>query len=263
MIKVTRSNYFDLKVEREYMSRSQYNGFLDCEAAEMARLAGEWKEEKSTPLLVGSYVHAWSEGRRDEFIKEHPEMFTQKGELKKDFQCADKMIAALESDPLCMYALTGEKEVIVTGEFAGVIWKIMLDVKNRGEKRIVDLKTTRSIRERFWNPDIGEKQSFVEQYKYPRQSAIYSEIDRIADGRPEGDWWEFYIVAVSKEPVPDKEVIYMHDPERYWVELEEIKLNMPRILEVKSGLVTPQRCEKCDYCLSTKKLKKPIYYRDL
>lgn len=263
MLQLNRSNYHSLEADKEYMSRSQYNNFLSCEAAEMARLAGEWMEEKSTALLVGSYVHAWNEGTIEQFKKDHPEMFTQKKEPKTEFKCADKMIAILENDPLCKYTLTGEKEVILTAEFAGVAWKVMLDVVNRDKRRLVDLKTTKSIREKYWNPDIGEKESFIEQYKYPRQAAIYSEIERIAAGRPEGDWWKFYIVAVSKERIPDKEVISMHDPERYQVELEQIRLNMPRILAVKNKEIEPFRCEKCDYCRSTRKLTGAIYYREL
>lgn len=262
-MQLDRSNYHSLAAEIYYMSRSQYNNFLECEAQEVARQDGEWVKEKSASMLVGSYVHSWNDGTRRDFIAENPGIFTQKGELKAEYKVADKMIATLENDPLCMYTLEGEKEVILTAEFAGVVWKVMLDVVNRDRRRSVDLKTTKSIREKHWNPDIGEKQSFIEQYKYPLQASIYSEIERIASGRPEGDWYNFYIVAVSKECVPDKEVIDMHDPERYAVELEQIRLNMSRILAVKNKEIEPFRCERCDYCRSTRKLSGAIHYREL
>jgi hypothetical protein len=263
ILKLTRNNYHSLEAEREYMSRSQYLNFLECEAKEMARLAGEWQTEKSESMLAGSYVHAWNEGRRDEFKKANPEMFTKQGELKANFKAADKMIAALESDPLCMYTLQGDKEVIMTAEFAGVTWKVMLDTYSHEKRRIVDLKTTKSIRERSWSEEHQSKVSFIEQYKYPRQAAIYCEIERIASGRGEYDWFDFYIVAVSKETCPDKEVIDMRDPERYVRELEAIKAVMPQILRVKSGEIPPIRCERCDYCRSTRKLKKAIHYSEL
>jgi len=262
-MRLNRETYHSLEADREFMSRSQYLNFLGCEAQEVARLAGEWTEEKSTALLVGSYVHSWNDGTINQFKKEHPEMFTKAGEPKAEYKTADKAITTLENDRLCMYTLQGEKEVIITAEFAGVMWKVMLDVKNSDRRRNVDLKTTKSIRERFWNPDIEEKQSFLEQYKYPLQAAIYSEIERIASGRPEFDWWKFYIVAVSKECVPDKEVIDMHDPERYVMELEQIRLNIPRILAVKAGEVEPVRCGKCDYCKSTRQLTGAVDYRKI
>lgn len=257
---LNRETYHSIEADREFMSRSSYLNFLSCEAAEVARLKGEWTEEKSTALLVGSYVHSWNDHTRKDFIAAHPEMFTQKGELKKDFQVADKMIATLESDPLCMFTLQGQKEVILTAEFAGVPWKIMLDSYRPEKRRMADLKTTKSIRDKSWSVEHEGRVSFIETYRYVFQAAIYCEIERIAAGRPEYDWLDFYIVAVSKETVPDKEVIDMKDPERYIRELEQVKANMPRILQVKAGEIEPIRCETCDYCKSTRKLTKPIHY---
>lgn len=261
MLKLTKDNYHSLQAEREYMSRSQYLGFLDCEAREMAKLAGEWVEEKSKALLVGSYVHAWNEGCRKEFIAETPEMFTKAGGLRADFKVADKMIDTLENDPLCMYMLEGEKEQIFTAEFAGTIWKVMADVHNPNRQRMIDLKTTKSIREHTWNDEQRCKLSFVEQYNYVLQAALYCEIEKIAKKR--NSWLDFYIVAVSKENSPDKAVIDLRDPERYLIELEAVKENMPHILAVKLGKVEPTRCEKCEYCRSTKKLTGAVHYIDL
>ena len=36
---------------------------------------GEWGKEKSTALLVGSYVDAYFEGSLDVFVAENPEIF--------------------------------------------------------------------------------------------------------------------------------------------------------------------------------------------
>lgn len=220
MLQLTRDNYHSLEAEREYMSRSQYLGFLQCEARQMAMLAGEWAEEPSEAFLVGQYIHAWNEGRRKEFISNHPDMFTKSGDLKAQFKCADKMIATLEADPLCMYMLQGEKEVIFTAEFAGAVWKVMVDTYNPERRRMVELKTARSIREKAWSEVHGGRVSFIEQYNYLMQAAIYCEIERRANGRPEKDWLDYYMVAVSKDNCPDKEVIDMRDPDRYIQELE-------------------------------------------
>jgi len=262
-MQLNKATYHSLAANRSYMSRSQYQNFLSCEAAAMAKLSGAWVEEPSTALLVGSYVHSWNDQSRREFIAEHPEMFTKKGELKADFKLADQMIATLEKDPFAMFMLSGQKEVVFTAEFAGALWRVMADVYNPERGRMVDLKTTKSIRELHWSDEHRAKVSFIEQYGYMTQAALYSEIERIANGRPEGDWLDFYAVAVSKESVPDKEVIYMGDPERFQQELESIKLHMPRIIMVKEGKVEPIRCERCDFCKSTKQLTGAIHYSSL
>lgn len=264
MLQLNHKNYHSLEANQNYMSRGQYLDFAKkCEAAAVASLRGEWIEEVSDALLVGQYVHSWSDGTRREFISEHPEMFKKNGELLQKFIDADTMIATLQNDPLCMYTLEGQKEVIFTAELFGTPWKVMLDAYNPSKHRAADLKTTRSIIDRHWNEEFRTKVSFVEQYNYVTQAAIYMEIERIASGRPPEDWLDFYIVAVSKQDYPDKAVIDMRGPERYVAELAEIEANMPRVLAVKNGEVDPVRCENCSFCRSTKVLTKVVHYSEL
>ncbi len=261
LIPVTRDNYFSLEIERQYMSRSQYEGFLECEAQAVARLQGEWSEDSSAELLVGSYVHSWHDGTMHDFMANTPQMFTQKLTLRSEFKQADAMIETLKNDQFIMYLLEdGQKEVIFTAEFAGVWWKIRIDNYKPEKRRMIDLKTTKSITGHVWDEEAWGKVSFVEKYNYPLQAAIYSEIERKANERPEEDWFDFYIVAVSKQDPPDKAVIDMRSPERYIQELSQIKANMPKILAVKNKEVEPVRCELCSYCRSTKQLAKTIHY---
>jgi hypothetical protein len=262
-MELNRANYHSIEAERDYMSRSQYQGWRKCEACQQAKLAGTWTEETSDAFLVGQYVHAWSEGSIKEWIAEHPGMFTKSGGLRSEYKTADKMIAMLEADPMIMYMLQGEKEVIFTAEFAGAMWKIMTDVYNPERKRMVELKTNRNLRETVWCPTQEKRVNFIEQYYYLTQAALYTEIERRASGRPEEDWWEYYMVAVSKENVPDKEIIDLRDPPRYAAELEGIERNMERILQVKAGTLEPFRCERCDYCRSTRMLTGAIHYSEL
>ena len=63
---------------------------------------------------------------------------------------------------------------------------------------------------------------------------------------------------VDKFGVDTLDVI-QNAPER----LKEVEANMPSILSVKSGESEPQRCGCCDYCRSTKVLKKPIHFTEL
>ncbi|MDP4158190.1 MAG: PD-(D/E)XK nuclease-like domain-containing protein [Bacillota bacterium] len=263
MLVLNRSNYHSLLANQDYMSRGQYLDFLTCEAQALAKVKGEWIEEPSDALLVGQYVHTFNDGTRPEFISLHPEMFKKDGGLKAPFVVADKMIATLQADPFAMYVLEGQKEVIFTAELFGCWWKVMIDSHNIEKRRNVDLKTTRSITDHAWSEEIREKVSFVEKYNYMTQAALYSEIERIANSRPLEDWLDFYIVAVSKQDVPDKEVISMVDPERYKIELINIRSNMPRILAVKSGQAEPEHCGHCDYCRSQKQLTRAIHYSEL
>ena len=260
MLKLTKSNYHSQAANLDYMSRGQYLDFLKCEAAAYAVLQGEWIEEVSDALLVGQYVHTFNDGTRSEFISNHPEMFKKDGGLKAQFIVADKMIETLQYDDFAMYVLDGQKEVIFTAEMFGCWWKVMIDAYNPEKRRSVDLKTTRSITDKAWSDEDHAKVSFIEKYGYLVQATLYSEVERIATGRPPGDWFDFYIVAVSKQDVPDKEVISLVDPERYEIELINIQNNMKRILSVKSGKVEPEHCGHCDYCRSVKKLTGAIHY---
>ena len=263
MLKLNKANYHSNEANCDYMSRGQYKSFLDCEAKEMAKLNGVWVDEPFLPFLIGQYVHSFNDNSRGEFIANHPEMFKKDGSLKAEYIGADKMIECLKNDELAMYCLEGEKEVIITSEMFGATWKVMLDVQNNERRRIVDLKTTKSITEKVWDEETRKKVSFVEAYQYPLQMAIYAEIERLAMGRGEGDWSKFLIVAVSKEKYPDKAVINMTDPERLVKELALVEANMPRILAVKAGVEEPVFCGQCDYCRSVKQLNGAIYYTEL
>ena len=70
---LTAENYYSSEADREYLSVSQYKSFCGslahdgCEAKAMSQLMENWIEEKSTPVLVGSYVDAYFEGTLDTF----------------------------------------------------------------------------------------------------------------------------------------------------------------------------------------------------
>ncbi|BBP87439.1 hypothetical protein BsIDN1_10570 [Bacillus safensis] len=158
-----------------------------------------------------------------------------------------------------MFVLQGDKEVIITGELFGVPWKGKLDVYNPAGGRFADLKTTRSLREKVWDQELGYC-SFVEAYGYIGQMAIYAELERQMSKRDE--WLEPLIVAISKEDPPDKAVINI-DNSRMEVELEDIEKHMERIIQVKHGGEPPNRCEKCKYCRSTNQLNRIIHFSEL
>lgn len=261
MLELTHANYHSKEENLEYMSRSQYMGFVyECEAKEIAKLSGEWVDLQTTAQEVGQYVHSWNAGTQDEFRANHPSMFTKANSLRSEYLVAHSMIDCLQKDPFVMSYLDGEKEKIMTAEMFGAPWKIMMNVYSVDSRRIVDLMTTRSIIEKVWDEAARKYVTFVELYKAPLKAAIYAEVERLAMGRAAEDWSKFMLVAVSKEKYPDKAVLNMTNPARIATELAAVETNMPRIISLKAGLAKPARCEMCNYCRSTKVLSKVIQY---
>ncbi len=237
---LNNENYYSAEANQEYMSVSQYKQFMKCEAAAMAQLKGEWESPKTTALLVGSYVDSWFEGTLDEFKTDHPEIYTKTGKLKADFLQAEDIIAFVQKDSMFMRYMAGKKQIILTSEFFGTKWKIKIDSYH--PDKIVDLKVMRSM-ERI----MGK--SFVEHWGYDLQMAIY--------WKTEGRDLATYLAVVTKQEIPDKEIISIPRWRRIEL-LEDVEKNMPRILAVKSGQCPPHRCGVCEYCRSTKMLSEPI-----
>lgn len=240
---LTNENYYSIEANREYMSVSQFKDFRKCEAMALATLNGEWEKPKSVALLVGSYVDAWFEGTLEEFKRDHPEIFKRDGSLKADFVQAEEIIAFVQKDPKFMEYMAGEKQVSMTTELFGTKWKIKIDSYHPG-RMIVDGKVMRSM-ERI----MGK--SFVEHWGYDLQMAIYGEV--------EGNSLETYLAVVTKENPPNKEIIHIPLWRREEV-LAEVEREIPRILDIKSGKIQPQRCGVCDYCRATKMIEEPIEF---
>lgn len=266
MIEVNKKNYYSDEVNKEYMSVSLFKSFIEeyggCEAKAMATLKGEWKEPPNPAFLIGQYVHAWSEGKLEQFKEEHPEIISSrgatKGKLKKEFMVADKMIETLKKDKLVSKVREGEKEVIFTTELFGVPWKCQIDID--GENAIVDLKTTRDFRKHYFNEFTRCWDNFIEYYGYDIQMAIYAEIERICRNR--GSYKMPHIIAVTKEEIPDKAIINM-GTEFIEDTINWVSDKFERVKEVWQGREEPHRCEHCNYCKSTKQLREIIHYREL
>lgn len=259
---LTADNYYSKEADMKYMSVHQYLDFAGhmgvhgCEEMAMAKLKGEFEQETTTAMLVGSYVDSYFEGTLEQFKQEHPECFTQKGELKASFKQAEKMIERCEKDSYFMSTMQGEKQVIMTAYLFGCEWKIKMDSYLPG-KAIVDLKTSSDIHKAWKVQDYGYA-SFVEYWGYTLQLALYQKVVEINTGKK----LPCYISVVTKEDSPEIAVINI-DQMTLDHALNEIEMNMASVLMVKSGEVEPFRCEKCDYCKATKVLKGAISYMDL
>lgn len=259
---LTADNYYSAEANRQYMSVSQFKDFngtygkMACEFEAMEKLAGRWKPEPSTALLVGSYVDSYVEGTLDDFKIRNAEIFTQKGELKAPYKKAEEIIARIERDKYFMKYLSGEKQTIMTAELFGCDWKIKMDSYLPG-KAIVDLKVMASITDLKWVKDIGYL-DFVRYWGYDLQGAIYQKIVEINTGKK----LPFFIAAVTKEEEPDIRIIQI--TQNYLDEaLTVIESNIRRVLSVKNGEVEPDRCDICDCCKHNRVLKAPISIIDL
>lgn len=251
MISLTSENYHTTTANNDYWSVSLFKAFDKCEASGLAMVRGEYEQEQTTSLLVGSYVDAYVSGTQTAFIEQHPEIFNSRtGELKADYRKADELIRTIESQPLMVEYLTGEKQAIMSAELFDVPWKIKIDV--HGGNRIVDLKTVKDF-EPLYKESFG-RVSWIEYWGYDIQGAIYQKIEQIASGRTEP--LPFYIVAVTKEKVPDVAVIQI--PQHVLdTALKVVESKIDRFDLVKHGDIEPNRCGKCDYCKRTKKLAEP------
>lgn len=254
MMTLTSSNYHSIEANRDYWSVSQYKAFDRCEACGFAEVLGQYEREETDALLIGSYVDAYFSGELDDFFRKHAEqMYTRKGELYAKYDHANDLIDRVERDPLMMEYLRGEKQVIMTGELFDVPWKIKIDV--RGDNRIVDFKTVKDF-EPMYKEGFG-RISWIECWGYDIQGAIYQKIEQIASGRTEP--LPFYLVAVTKEKVPDIAVIQL--PQSVLdAALKVVEAKIDRFDLVKMGEIPPERCGKCEYCKQTKTLTAPSVY---
>ena len=261
-------DYYGSEANLKYMSCSQVKQFIGapgiqkCEARAIAELRGEYQRPESDALTFGSYIDVQLTGtaeEQDQFMEDHPEMFSSrgptKGQLKSTYQRANDMIARVRQDAdaggVFLKYLDGEHQAVFTGEINGFEFKAKLDCL--GDGWITDLKTCESITKRYfyegwWN--------FIDFWGYPLQGAIYQELVYQNTGKR----LPFYIAAISKEASPDIGVFRIPQENLDLALATLDKETLSRIDGLKHGEIEPERCEHCDYCRSTKIIRKPINY---
>jgi hypothetical protein len=277
-MQLTRDNYYSREADIEFMSCSQYQGWCECEAKQVAKLQGRWVDEPSEAFIVGNYFHTFFESpeAHEKFKQENfDKIFKTKTITDKKtkeqttiitckyaaYEQADKMISVAQNDELIasLIELSGENEKIMTGSLFGVPWRIRLDKYVTDGRMIIDWKTCASITELKWSDELREKVTFIDTYGYMMRAAVYSEIEKQFAGAMNDP--NFIIVAISKQDYPDKDALLLNHRQRYAYELQRVKERLPYILKVKTGQQRPRRCGVCDYCRATKKLFaiKPYY----
>lgn len=254
-LNLTDENYYSNEANSRYWSVSQFKAFDKCEACGLAESQGLYERPETDALLIGSYVDAYFSGEFERFQEERgSQMFKRGGELLQKFQHANDMINAIECQPACVEFLEGEKQTIMSADLFNVDWKIKMDIYN--EQRIVDLKTIKDFGD-IYDPNYGWR-DWVSFWKYDLQGAIYTRVEQKVTGRKEP--LPFYLLAVTKEKVPDVKLIHIPD-EVLQTALEMVKAKIGRYQLIKQGDVEPIRCEHCDYCKSTKIILTPETYQ--
>lgn len=269
---LNEATYFSQENQMKYMGASQFKAFTQCEAAALAEVRGEYTRPTSDAMLVGSYVDAHFDSTLDIFKAQHPELFRRDGALKADFKQADEIINRIERDEFFMMLMSGKKQVIRTGEIAGVPFKIKIDslmdpqtcremVKRfpdtEGffgfcEGAIIDLKCMKDVAP-IWVDGEG-RMPFVMAWGYDIQGAVYQEI--------EGNNLPFALAVATKEQEAGLYAISIPQ----WdldAKLMEVEGLAPRFQAIKQGKIEPDRCECCPYCRATRTLTGFIDYQDV
>ncbi len=266
---LSEDNYYTLEADKIYCSASQYLNIIGrpyipgCEARSMAILNGEYEEETTKAMLIGSILDCLWE-LNDKTLEEkiqiiadkYPECISSrgatKGELKNEYKQAIQLYQRTLKDELFCQFMSGEKQVIMTGEIEGLPFKIKMD-SYIPDVAIVDLKTTQDASRNFrkYIADSGNKETFYRAMGYDTQLAIYREIVRQNTGKT----LRCYLAVIDKNSHPLPQIIEL-TPKMLDDALASVKANIPTIKLLKSGEITSYvRCEECDYCRDTYKCK--------
>lgn len=270
-MKLTSKNYYGKNANVSYMSVSQFKQFRNCEAMALAEINGEYERPASKALLLGSFVDEMLTGTKKtqtKFIIENRlELFQKSSKLAKysdeelatlladrsfDVFCADnkpyaeigqalETIEKIKKQPLMMKHFKSKHQTIMTGEIAGVPFKIKMDNYKPGEF-IADGKYMASLR----SPNMFEP--MVKYWGYDIQGAVYQEIVY----QNTGERLPFYLDIATKETPSHLAVaeIKQYDLDE---SLEIVKAFAPRYQAIKNGEIEPERCGEygCNYCTET------------
>ena len=251
-MELNERTYFSEKASQEFMSVSQFKSFQKCEAAAIAELNGTYIPERGRALLLGNYVDEMLTGTRgslEEFINENRgDLFKKNGEPYADVAQADETVVRVLSQPKMVEYLSGEHQVVMTGEIEGVPFKIKMDTYKPGAF-ISDLKYMASLR----SPNLFEP--MISYWGYDIQAACYQEIVY----QNTGERLPFLFVVATKEK-PAHLAVGKISQWNMDEALETVRKKIKRYQAIKSGEIMPERCEEygCDYCTATKIITEPI-----
>lgn len=268
-MQITTENYYSAEADKIYMSVSQYKRWNSCPTAAHAQyVAGTYKPETSDAMALGSYFHFLFEcdpeeliidnpipiTKRQYYLDNHPELTLKTGKPSAPARQIEEMHERVKVDNFFMLFCTGEHERIFTFDLFGIPWKCRIDVIDFDKFGgfFCDIKTVKDFAP-VWDEDLRLKLPFYIAMKYDVQLAVYQRGIEIATGfklLPA-------IATVTKEKVPDFDIIDFtgEDADTHFaIKLNEVKAGVDQIQAMKAGELEIRRCNRCDYCKSTKRL---------
>ena len=277
-MKLTNKTYYGTKANQDFMSVSQFKSFKRCESMALAELKGEYERPKSKALLLGSFLDEMLTGTKKSqtifIVENRSEIFQKSSKLNKhsdeeltvllndyslDIFNADNKpyaeiaqaldtIEKIKKQPLMMQHFKSKHQTIMTGEIAGVPFKIKMD-NYKPNEFIADMKYMASLR----SPNLFEP--MVKYWGYDIQGAVYQEIVYQNTGKR----LPFYLDIATKETPSHLAVaeIKQYDLDEA---LEVVKAFAPRYQAIKKGEITSERCGEydCNYCTETNIITEPI-----
>lgn len=239
-------NPIELNTDEKYFSDTTYMSVSSYKKLKMCEKDGLLPFGQSTEsMLIGSYVDAYISGTIDEFKQNHPEIYSSrgatKGELKVDYKYADEICKFISEDDVFSDFMSGEKQVVMTGEISNVPFKIKIDSYSKGIA-INDLKVMAKV-----TNNQGEFYDFITPWGYDIQLACYQEIVR----QNTSEQLPCFICAVTKESPINSVIVnipqYVLDKA-----LVNVEMNIQHYYDVKQRKVEPVGCGKCKSCIASR-----------
>lgn len=252
MLLLTQENYFSKEADLEYMSVSQYKNFKQCEAKALNDLQQDAQDNKQA-FIEGHLFEELVAGDPKLFMAQHPEMISSRGattgQLKAEFKKVVEAAEKFNSQPFFRKIIDNcEKQVILIGEIKGVKVKCCLDLLDKENNAIYDIKCMKDFNEQ-WSKEEKKYIPWYYAWGYVLQLAVYQEIARQNFNKT----FDTHLIAATKENVPDITALKI-DNSLLELELEEFKNNIKRYNNIKLGLESPIACGCCDYCKRTKNI---------
>ncbi len=239
-------NYFK---DTTRMSNSRYKSYLECPAKRFAMDKGSYEEPFNINFLIGSYVEAFLlddiEEQNRIFAEHEDKIFTKKGLRLAKFKEIDILINSVKQRPEFMKMLTGLHQQVVEFNLDGFPWKSKIDIIQ--DNIVVDLKTSADLGKKVWSKEWGTMVPFYYAYGYDIQMALY----QYATGK------DPYLAIVEKK-APYQCLIMEVPYNVYHSALNGIIKNQEQVFKWANSTSIEElpRCEVCDYCKSTKLVKK-------
>ena len=255
---LTADNYYSDAANQIYMSNSLFKSIYGSPTHPIAcpDAAINGPKLESEALLIGGYMDSYFEGQAsfNAFKKDHEAQLMMKSgkDYLKFVKDADAAIEKVKKSQIFMdYAAKGDHQTIMVGTIAGQDFKIKMDAYHPNDK-IVDVKYIKSA-DLVYNDVRKEKITFIEDYGYNIQGAIYQEIVYQNTGKR----LPFYIAYITKEQEPDFDIVEI--PQKMLdaaLEYVKMKLTVTPYANIKAA---PASCgrKKCKWCLSKKQIAAP------